>query len=87
MLLLLCFRNVAVSDEGAYVCRAANEGGFTEQRVWLKIQSTSLRHLALTSISTCSLLLNSIVSDAAMLLSTSTRRYCMDPRSFVRMRY
>ena len=28
------------SDEGAYVCRAQNEGGYAEERVYLQIQRT-----------------------------------------------
>ena len=35
-------RDVRESDEGAYVCRAANEGGYSEERVWLLMQSKGL---------------------------------------------
>ena len=34
-------RDVLESDEGAYVCRAKNEGGYSEKRVWLLMQSKS----------------------------------------------
>jgi len=37
-----CYRNVDVTDEGDYVCRAANEGGHSEQLAKLLIQSLSL---------------------------------------------
>ena len=41
------FRSVKESDEGAFVCRAQNEGGVTEETVWLIIQSehTSYLHM------------------------------------------
>jgi hypothetical protein len=36
---LLCLRNVEKSDEGVYVCRASNEGGYSDGLMWLLIQS------------------------------------------------
>ena len=35
----LLFSNVDKSDEGMYVCRASNEGGYNEEIVWLLVQS------------------------------------------------
>ena len=33
------FRKVKESDEGPYICRAENEGGQTDEMVWLIIRS------------------------------------------------
>lgn len=36
----LC-RNVQLEDEGMFVCRATNEGGYNEEVLWLIVHSTS----------------------------------------------
>ena len=33
------YRNVKLEDEGMFVCRATNEGGYNEEVVWLIVHS------------------------------------------------
>jgi len=43
---------VSLADEGQYVCRASNEGGHTEQRAQLFIQSSSQRKISVDHVQT-----------------------------------